>query len=399
LLINKRVRQTYYKKNDNCGKKINIIFAPVSVSDGMAVNRRIKNIFNSIRKYINVSVENIVAPDEDIADLINNKYAKAVIMVQYIKKVIRYYEIYKKVLLRMNDSKNILYYSGGFGVFESIIFMCLRKAGCYVVIDILEDPRFYDRYNGVIPKIYKVINSYAINNVYRFVDGVVVISSHIEDYMNRLLISKKPLIKLPISIERSDYNKSYIRNEVDVVKIFYGGSYGNKDCVEDIIQVFDAITKNSNKKIKLILSGGLDVESKAIIDPLLSRLHNDHISFVGYLNDEEYLKVIHQCDILCVPRKNIPYACAGYPFKLGEYLATGNVVLSSAIKEVREMFSDDEVCFYDPDDKSDLYNKLNYLISNSQIREKIGNQGRIRAFDYFDADKHAVKFYEFINSL
>lgn len=70
-------------------------------------------------------------------------------------------------------------------------------------------------------------------------------------------------------------------------------------------------------------------------------------------------------------------------------MATGNAVLCSSIKEVREMFADTELCFYNPDDKKDLQKQMLSLIVSKDLRCRIGRNGKARAFHYFDSRNHA----------
>ena len=56
-------------------------------------------------------------------------------------------------------------------------------------------------------------------------------------------------------------------------------------------------------------------------------LSKDKIIFKGFLPVKEYFNTINECDILCVTRSGSKLANNGFPFKLGEFLATGKAVL------------------------------------------------------------------------
>lgn len=61
-------------------------------------------------------------------------------------------------------------------------------------------------------------------------------------------------------------------------------------------------------------------------------LYKDRNRHLGFLVDSAYSDTLSSAGILCMPRINNGYAYAvGFPFKLGEYLATGKPVIATAV--------------------------------------------------------------------
>lgn len=359
---------------------LNIIFSPISVRGGMAGNRRVENLIKKIQVYKEIRTKNIFFRHQDYQKMSALKYCW--------NKCVRYIDLYKRICRQKKKGKNIVYYYSNFGLPEAILFSLLKYKSFYIIIDITEDSRLFSRKISKLNILYKLTNNYIEKYIRHFVSGAVVISDHLYKYLRLLIKNKDSVLKIPVSVDFDKYEDRKFHGTRGTVTAFYGGAYGLKDGVEEVIEAFNVLSL-SIENIRLILVGQPERECKVKLLLLLKNLNNPKISYKGYVSSKQYHKLIHECDILIVPRRNVPYALGGYPFKLGEYMATGNAVLCSSIKEVREMFADTELCFYNPDNKKDLQKQMLSLIVNRNLRCRIGRNGKARAAHYFDSRKHA----------
>ena len=129
--------------------------------------------------------------------------------------------------------------------------------------------------------------------------------------------------------------------------------------------------KEKNEKLTILYSGGLD-EERGIGVFLESLKYNDldcrvivsgkgniesddpRVDFKGFIPYEEVQKIMMQSDILvqCQLSKKT-FAKASFPSKLFEYIATGNLIISSNIDEVKS-FAGDAFTYYEDDDPRKL---------------------------------------------
>ena len=66
---------------------------------------------------------------------------------------------------------------------------------------------------------------------------------------------------------------------------------------------------------------------------------NSKIIYFGLIPDDDYYQFLKDADVLLMTRIDSPYANSGFPFKLGEYLATGNAVIDiSTMLKARNLF-------------------------------------------------------------
>ena len=99
-------------------------------------------------------------------------------------------------------------------------------------------------------------------------------------------------------------------------------------------------------------------------------------------------------------RVNSKFANAGFPFKLGEFLASGKAVVATNIGDVPNyLFNDINAILIEPDSVDEIANALLMLISDPQKRERLGIQARKTAEHCFDSDIVSMKLLSFFKSV
>ena len=83
-------------------------------------------------------------------------------------------------------------------------------------------------------------------------------------------------------------------------------------------------------------------------------------------------------------RTNSAYANAGFPFKLGEFLATGKPVVASNVSDVGKFFKDrHDSMLVKPGDRKDIVSAVEYLLANPEKAIEIGKRGREESYLVF----------------
>ena len=371
---------------------LNIKVAPISLTNGMAGSKRLMNLIDNLKNYQDITIENVFISKK------HEEYNHGIKTTQIIVKnrFIGNCRLYK-YLKKYKDSNSILYYYGQPTVFNFIALYFLRKNKIKVIFDIVEDYATYDKYTSFFNQLNIRLSTIILNHIRSMADGIIVINDFLLKKMIELTKNELPVIKLPISINTKEY-PDIDKEHSDEIIVFYGGSFVYKDGVEDLINSFDKLSyKYLNTR--LILTGKGIKEDIEVINKLLAKKNNNRIEFLGYVPDENYYQLIKYSTILCMPRKNIPFAIRGFPFKLGEYLATGNAVIASSIGDIPNIFTTDEICLYNPDIESDITIKLEYLINDEHYRNKLGLNGKKKAFELFDSFEHAKHLHTFLSQL
>lgn len=68
---------------------------------------------------------------------------------------------------------------------------------------------------------------------------------------------------------------------------------------------------------------------------LISKLGDlEDVLLTGRFNEKEYYQELANADVLLMIRTNSSFANAGFPYKLGEYIATQNPVICTNVSDI-----------------------------------------------------------------
>ncbi len=289
---------------------------------------------------------------------------------------------------RVKNANNVIL-SFGFDGFVIIPFLWSKMIGYKIFFDIVEDFSLYPK-NTFKSKIYfsvaNIIDKLFLNSL---INGVCVISSRLENKYRKNF--NGAIIIVPISatvdqlVTKTRYNNP--------IKFMYAGSFSFKDGIEILLKGFVQINKRY-PNTKLILSGYAD---KKRIQELFVNVNNPNIEFVGRLTDYQYFKLLNSVDILLMTRVNTGFANAGFPYKLGEYLATGNVVISTRVSDIEYYLHDKEnAILIEPGNINDLIMAMEFCILNEKTCIEIGKNGQKICNKYFNPKINSRLLFDFL---
>jgi glycosyltransferase involved in cell wall biosynthesis len=101
-----------------------------------------------------------------------------------------------------------------------------------------------------------------------------------------------------------------------------------------------------------------------------------------------------------MPRIDIGYAQAGFPFKLGEYLATGKPVIASSVSDIPELLKNrQDVMLVPPGNSCAIVDAVEFLIVHPEQAFDIGASGRLSARKLFDYREQGAQLNAFLRSI
>ena len=99
-------------------------------------------------------------------------------------------------------------------------------------------------------------------------------------------------------------------------------------------------------------------------------------------------------------RIDLDYAHAGFPFKLGEYLASGRPVIASRVSDVDRFLADrSNAVLVRPGDSGELAEAIEYLLDNPEAASSIGQRGREVAVSLFDYKSQGQALLSFLRNM
>lgn len=309
--------------------------------------------------------------------------------LKHLHKIIIYFfsGISAIMKYRKRNYSNVLYCTGGISI-ENIHFILWSKIlGYKIIFAIEEDYSFFDDKIKFISRFkYWTINRLDALTGFVATAIVVISTSLLNKYSKRRV---KDIILIPITAKLNfDGERRTFNNPLQVV---YAGTFGDKDGVSHIIEGFRLFNARF-KDARLILIGRSQQQL------IYKNKYNDRqdIVFKGYVPDEEFYPLLKYSDVLCMCRTSSGFANAGFPFKLGEYLATGNPVISTRVSDVECYLTGNDAYLVDPDNPQQICNALEEIVSNPDKARETGRNGLLKCKEYFSQERNGRLLYELI---
>lgn len=389
-------------------EKLNIIFfGGFLYPHGMAATRRKQQFIEFIKaqgheirvirflstteRYFNLNPQKGVwkgVPFESIGDKIEWN------ILTLFNIIFLYFKVLNKLLhYKRKKAKNIVVILP-FGSNLPIIKF-LKVIGYKIIFDCVENMNSSIEKSRYL-KISNLLNKLFCSKKFlqKNIDGISVITDRLVAKFDQAKGVK--LVKVPISADLFITKRK--QRFGHPITFLYAGTFGEKEGLEYLINAFVLAHNRYKNKIRLLLLGSCKTER---INELKSLIPEDiPIFFCGRVNDEEYSEKLINADILCMTRNNTEFANYGFPYKLGEYLATGNPVIATDVSEVGLFLKNKKnAILVPPEDENELFNAMRFCIENTIQVLEIGWDGRKVCDKFFNPKRNSKIFYDLLKSV
>lgn len=220
---------------------------------------------------------------------------------------------------------------------------------------------------------------------YSRLDILIVISTHLESYFRKMLGPEANILRIPIMVEHSLWKSSQLPSEAQDFIIIYCGNLDHAGEVDDLLRAYNGVSK-IRRLVHLIIigSGSRLSELKSVAQSFNPR---GLIEFTGQLSRAKVIEKLASSHLLILPRKEGLFSSAGFPTKLGEYLATGKPVITTATGDIPLYLKDGESAYFiQPGDMQGLSDKIEHVITHYDHARQIGLAGQRIAVEHFDVE-------------
>ena len=392
-------------------KKINLVFmGGFTYPRGMAGTKRIQNVINALGQYPDVAVRVILqrqsSRDNTLAgvhagtsyetvmgDVLQARMFAALPILYYktcatLKRAIRPHQ------------KNMIYFYGPL-FFDSVVpLKYAQRLGYKIIFDVVED---FGLARDVSSSYYHYLRCKLANRLSsRIKDlsaGVIVISSRLAEKYAEITQGKVPVHYMPVSVDM-DYFPEKPGGIKPNFSLFYAGSFGLKDGLPVLLDAVDKLA-SKYKNVHLVLTGRGDVD---VMEDFFARMevspYKDRIEFKGYLNEKNYYILLNDADVPCMTRVDFAFAHTGFPFKLGEFLATGKPVIASRVSDVDKFLQHGHTAMLvQPGSSAEICEAAEFLINNPDSAAAMGARGRDVAKTFFDYRQQGKALHTFLESV
>lgn len=175
----------------------------------------------------------------------------------------------------------------------------------------------------------------------------------------------------------------------------YVGIMGEFDGLDHLINAAEFLIKKEKREdIHFCLIGGgpmLEDLKKMVEEKQLA----EYIDFTGFLSGDQLLERLSTCDVCVVPDPKNDYSDKCTMNKILEYMALEIPIVQYDLLEGRYSAGDASL-YAEPNDYADLANKIEQLLNDEDLRDKMGAIGRKRMEEKFEwkyQEKELLKAY------
>ena len=285
-----------------------------------------------------------------------------------VKGVISSFTVIKR--LKKDKNVSVLFYSLNF-IYEFVYFLFLKSYGIPIVKEFNEAPLFViknKKYQWPYFWFHK-------NCELKMYDKIIVISEHLNNYYSPLFV-KKAIFQIPILVDMERFSGVFEQKDKDEKVITYIGFMGgDKDGLSNLIEALALVKeKGMSFKAQFVGSGpeeDLNRLKKKIRDLKLTNT----IVFLGSKTIKEIPSILLRSDLLVLSRPDNNQAKAGFPTKLGEYLASKKPVIITKTGEISKYLIDNESAYLvEADDNESFAEKIIFALNDPNAFE-IGSNG------------------------
>lgn len=152
------------------------------------------------------------------------------------------------------------------------------------------------------------------------------------------------------------------------------------------------LLSNGYKKFSFLIAGGgaqMDNLKKVIAEANLER----HFRFTGFIPYMEIYKLYNFSDLFVCPSYPTMTWQEQFGMVLVEAMACGKPIVASASGSIPEIIDDAGLTFT-PGDFFGFAEKISLFMDKRELLNELGQKGRRRAENYFDARKNALRIYD-----
>ena len=233
---------------------------------------------------------------------------------------------------------------------------------------------------------------------YRLVDGFIAISTYLEDYLRQRVPSGTPIIRVPILVAAEEFTAGAgaLPDQAEG-QIVFVGALGVEGEVPDLLDAFSRVTADHpDVVLKLVGDGSLAVREGLSAQVAQLGLH-DRVVFAGWARREDLPGVLGAATVLVLPRRDALFSQAGFPNKLGEYLASGRPVVTTVTGEIASHLTDGETAYLvPPGDTAAFAAKICDVLDHPLEAAAVGLGGHDLAVRRFDRRRHGARLREFL---
>lgn len=269
-----------------------------------------------------------------------------------------------------------------------------RAVGATSVVDLCEYPLVW-RPASLATTLNRTLRMRLIG---RFADGVIPISTYLEDYVRRSCGRVPPVLRVPVMVDPAMFSPRTGETATQAAReVLYCGGLDHVAEIERAIRAFAAAASDLDD-VRLAVVGGGPAHLKQRAEAAAAAAGvGGRVEFVDRLSRDDLAERMAAAAVLILPRPAGLFSQAGLPNKLGEYLASGRPVVTTAVGDVPLYLDDGSSAFVvEPGDEARFGERIRYALMHPDEATLVGERGREVAAARFDYRAQTARLREFL---
>ena len=165
------------------------------------------------------------------------------------------------------------------------------------------------------------------------------------------------------------------------------------------VKAFEALDHYPDVYLYLIVNG-TPAELEQLATCISDSRAGQRIKVMSDLSDASLTQLYVDAIALLIPLRPTAQDAARFPFKIGEYAATGNPIITTNYGEIRYYFRDRETAFVGESyDVTQFAAKMREVLENPDLAQRVGRNGQAMARTCFSCENFAVPLRSLIQDL
>lgn len=293
--------------------------------------------------------------------------------------------------IKKRHDLKVLFYTTE-GIDELILFVFARLKKIEIIRECSEIPSFIKD-----KKTNLKFHNFFLRIRVKMYNNIIVISDYLNNYYSQIF-PKNKIFQIPILVDMSRFQNIEVKAHTGRIITYIGMMGGNKDGLENLLEAM-ALVKKKNIDTFLHLIGSAPEADMIRLRNKVKKLDLcEAVHFLGKKNPEEVPSILYNSDVLVLARPDNVQAKAGFPTKLGEYLACAKPVVITITGEIPKYLKDNESAYLSKaGDIHDFAEKINFALSD-QNAQVIGKKGYDVANNNFNYQLYGKKIFEILRN-
>ena len=228
-----------------------------------------------------------------------------------------------------------------------------------------------------------------------FVDGFLPISEYLVEFVKRCAPGK-PYLKIPVLADFDLF--AAVHRRPGPPTFLFCSSAAYPDVVAFVLAAFEALAVDEAELV-LVVSGRPGPMGR--IRAAVNRSpRSRQIRLLSNLSETELIRRYVDASGLLIPLRPTRQDQARFPHKIGEYTASGNPIITTAVGEIPLYFEDGQSAFIARDYDPGLFaEKMRLVMERPDEARRVGEAGRRVGIANFDYRKYGPPLLSFLNDV